>query len=206
MFFRRKERPDPREGAWRDLAERLELVRLDDADAESLRADLAVDTGRVDALHVLRRDGQPELLIFEHVRSNPPRRGAEERRARVVLRGAETVSEVAWRAFPRSHPLLASLQASSSGGALAPSGDDTFDDAVGVVARDPEPAAALMTVPVRASLLRLLGDDDIPEATVTCGGRHLAWRAHRELEPPFDALESVASRLLAVWAAIDAGR
>ncbi len=204
MFFRRKERPDPREGAWRDLAERLELVRLDDDEAEHLRAELAVDTGRVASLHVLRRDGQPELLIFEHVRPKPPRRGAEERRARVVLRGADTVSEVAWRAFPRSHPLLASLQASSSGGALAPSGDETFDATVGVVARDPEPAAALMTVPVRASLLRLLGDDELPQATVTCGGRHVAWRANRELEPPFDALETVAVRLFAVWAAIAA--
>lgn len=204
MFFRRKQRPDPREGAWRDLAERLELVRLGDDDAESLRAELAVDTGRVASLHVLRRDRQPELLVFEHVRPRPPRRGAEERRARVVLRGDATLSEVAWRAFPRSHPLLASLQASSSGGALAPSGDGTFDDSVGVVARDPEPATALMTVPVRASLLRLLGDDDLPQATVTCGGRHVAWRANGQLEPPFDALEIVAARLFTVWAAIDA--
>lgn len=205
MFFRRRFPPDPRDEAWREVAERLELVRLDDAAAEALRAELAVDTGRVACLHALRRDGQPELLLFEHVRLHPARRGSEERRARVLLRSQEPVCEVAWRAFPRSHPLIASLQASRSGGSLATTGDAAFDGAVGVVARDPDPAAATMTAPVRAALLRLL-EGDLPDATVTCGGRHLAWRARRELEPPFTALDAVASRLLTTWAALTASR
>lgn len=205
MFFRKRDEPDPRDLAWAELAERLELTRLDDEAEEALRAELAVDTGRVAALHALRRDGQPELLLFEHVRSHPGRRGSEERRARVLLRAEGTVCEVAWRAFPRSHPLLASLQESRSGGTLAATGDAAFDEAVGVVARDPEPAAALMTAPVRSALTRLLAPES-PDATVTCGGRHLAWRAHREIDPPFDGLDAVASRLFATWAALTASR
>ncbi len=201
MFFRKREARNPRDEAWREVASRLELTRLDDAAEEALRAELAVDTGRVACLHALRRDGQPELLLFEHVRPHTGRRGLEERRARVLLRADLPVCEIAWRAFPRSHPLLASLQASRTGGSLASTGDAAFDDAIGVVARDPDPAAGLMTAPVRAALIRLLADD-VPAATVTCGGRHLAWRAHRELEPPFGAFDAVASRLLTTWAAL----
>jgi hypothetical protein len=62
-----------------------------------------------------------------------------------------------------------------------------------------------MTGPVRTALRNLLADD-LPEATVTCGGRHLAWRAHAELDPPCDRLDRVASRLLAAWAALAASR
>jgi hypothetical protein len=207
MFFRRRRREpdDPHAEAWRRLAEALELTRLDDAAEEELRAELAVDTGRVDRLHALRRDGQPELLVFEHVRPHPGRRRGEERRARVLLRADAPLCEAGWRAFPTGHPLLASLQASRSGGRLVTTGDAAFDEAVGVVARDPEPAAALLTGPVRAALLRLLADD-LPEATVTCGGRHLAWRAHAELDPPCDRLDRVATRLLGAWAALAAAR
>jgi len=207
MFFRRRRRDpdDPQAQAWRELADALELTRLDDAAEEELRAELAVDTGRVARLHALRREGQPELLVFEHVRPHPGHRRGEERRARVLLRSDEDVAEPAWRAFPAGHPLLASLQASRSGGHLIETGDAAFDGAVGVVARDPEPAAARMTGPVRTALLQLLADD-LPEATVTCGGRHLAWRAHAQLDPPCDRLDRVASRLLAAWAALAASR
>jgi hypothetical protein len=207
MFFRRPRRDpdDPQAQAWRALADALELTRLDDAAEEELRAELAVDTGRVSRLHALRREGQPELLIFEHVRPHPGHRRGEERRARVMLRADEEISEAAWRAFPAGHPLLASLQASRSGGRLLETGDEAFDRAVGVVARDPEPAAARMTAPVRRALRNLLADD-LPEATVTSGGRHLAWRAHAELDPPCDRLDRVASRLLAAWAALAGSR
>ena len=205
MFFRRARRADPRDAAWAELATRLELARLDDDAEQALRAELAVDTGSVAELHALRRDGLPELLIFEHVRPNPTRRDAEERRARVLLRSDGEICPVSWRAFPRSHPLLASLQASRSGGELVPAGDDRFDEAIGVVAREPQPAGAVLTAPVRDALLRLLADEALPDATATCGGGHLAWRAHREMEPPFDVLDTVATRLFTLWAALRAG-
>jgi hypothetical protein len=205
MFFRRARRADPRPAAWSELAARLELARLDDDAEEALRAELAVDTGTVAELHALRRDGLPELLVFEHVRPNPARRDAEERRARVLLRSEGEICPVSWRAFPRSHPLLASLQASRSGGELVSAGDARFDEAIGLVAREPEPARAVLTPPVREALLRLLADDGLPDATATCGGGHLAWRAHREMEPPFDVLDAVATRLFTLWAALRAG-
>lgn len=202
MFFRRKQRVDPRRTAWTELAERLELQRLDDEAEQELRAELAVDTGTVAELHALRRDGMPDLLAFEHVRANPTRRDAEERRARVLLRSEVETCPVSWRAFPRSHPLLSSLQASRSGGELVEIDDASFDGAIGIVAREPAPAAAIFTTPVRAALLRLLSDDGLPEATVSCGGTHLAWRAHREMEPPFEPLADVATRLVSLWAAL----
>lgn len=205
MFFRRKERVDPRQVAWSELAEQIEFQRLDDDAEQALRAELAVDTGTVAELHALRRDGMPEVLAFEHVRSNPSRRDAEERRARVLLRSEVETCSVSWRAFPRSHPLLSSLQASRSGGELVTIDDATFDGAVGIVAREPEPAAAVFTEPVRTALLRLLADGELPNATVTCGGTHLAWRAHREMEPPFTPLADVATRLMSLWAALRAG-
>jgi len=206
MFFRRaRRRADPREAAWSDLAARLELTRLDDDAEQALRAELAVDTGTVAELHVLRRVGMPELLIFEHVRPNPTRRDAEERRARVLLRSDAGICPVSWRAFPRSHPLLSSLQASRSGGELVATADERFDEAIGVVAREPEPATAVLTTPVREALLRLLADDGLPDATATCGEGHLAWRAHREMEAPFDVLDGVATRLFTLWAALRAG-
>lgn len=202
MFFRRKERVDPREAAWSELAGRLELTRLDDVAEQALRAELAVDTGVVADLHALRRDGLPELLMFEHVRANPARRDAEERRARVLLRSEDEICPVSWRAFPRSHPLLASLQASRSGGELVTVSDAAFGAAIGVVAREPDAAVAVFTPSVRDAVRKLLADEAVPDATVTCGGAHLAWRVHREIDPPFGVLEDVAARLFTLWAAL----
>lgn len=206
MFFRRKERVDPRQAAWSELAELLELQRLDDEAEQALRAELAVDTGTVAELHALRRGGMPELLVFEHLRTNPARRDAEERRARVLLRSEAETCAASWRAFPRSHPLLSSLQASRSGGELVTIEDAAFDGAIGIVAREPGAAATIFTKPVRATLLRLLDDEALPNATVTCGGTHLAWRAHREMEPPFMPLADVATRLVSLWAALQVGK
>jgi len=124
----------------------------------------------------------------------------------VLLRSEAETCPVAWRAFPRSHPLLSSLQASRSGGELVSITDDAFDAAIGIVAREPDPAAGIFTTQVRAALLRLLADDALPEATVTCGGSHLAWRAHREMDPSFMPLADVATRLVSLWAALQAGR
>ncbi|MDZ7799496.1 MAG: hypothetical protein U5K81_01720 [Trueperaceae bacterium] len=219
MFFKRRSKEDPRDAAWAALAQRLEMTRLPERAEEELRAELAVDTGRVAALHALRRPGQPELLMFEHARGRRRFRG-EERRARVLLRDEEAVSGVAWRAFPRSHPLITSLQTSRSGGTLIETGDEDFDAQVGVLTREPEACRAQVTRPVRVALRRLLVGDEPAgdaadaaspsggappagnDASVTCGGRHLAWRARRELDPPFDELEWVAVRMLGLWAAL----
>lgn len=204
MFFRRRKRqdPHPRADAWAPLAERLELERLSEAEADELRTELGSDSGRLASLHALRRVGLPELLLFEHGRSRQGLRGAEEMRPRVLLRASERVSSLSWRAFPRSHPLLNSLQASRSGGELVDTGDEAFDEQVGVVTRDSGEVAEHLTPKVRAALLRLLVGEDVPEATVTCGEHHLAWRAHRQIEPPLDVLEAVAGRLLVLWVAM----
>ncbi len=206
MFFRRRKTPAPSEPpAWSAAAVACEFEPLAAEAEESLRAELAVDTGRVERLHVLRRDGQPELLAFDHVRPVPGGRAPDERRFRMVLRDEGPVSPASWRAFPRSHPLIASLQASRTGGELVESGDAAFDARVVIIARDVTPIATLLTEPVRAALLELLGDE-LPAATATCGARHLGWRLHRETDPPFRAVETVAARLLRTWAALRAVR
>lgn len=199
MFFRRRKAPEPRTGAWEALAERLELERLSDAEADALRAELGADTGRLASVHALRREGLPEVLLFEHGKVRQGARGPEEMRPRVLLRSEEPVSDLSWRAFPRSHPLLASLQASRSGGELVQTGDPDFDDRVGVITRDSEPVEGHLTLRVREALVRLLTGEGVPDATVTCGQNHLAWRAHREMKEPLDVLEAVAGRLLVLW-------
>lgn len=202
MFFRRRKAPDPRGEAWASLAQRLELEPLPEAAAEALQAELGADTGRLTALHALRREGLPELLLFEHVRTRRGLRGREEVRPRVLLRAEDPISDISWRAFPRSHPLLASLQASRSGGELVGTGDPEFDERVGVVGRHPGPLSGRLTSQVRASLLGLLASDDLPDANVTCGGHLLAWRGHGEIEPPLDVLETVIGRLLVLWVSL----
>lgn len=201
MFFRRRRAPDPhpRADAWAPLAERLELVRLAPEDADELRNELGADTGRLTSVHAFRREGLPELLLFEHARARPGSRREEEMRPRVLLRAEEHISDVSWRAFPRSHPLLNSLQASRSGGELVLTGDEAFDEQVGVVTRESGSIADHLTPAMRRSLLSLLTGEGVPDATVTCGEHHLAWRAHGSIEPPLDVLEAITGRLLVLW-------
>lgn len=86
-----------------------------------------------------------------------------------------------------------------------PTFDDAFDAVVGVVARERRVVDAAMTTEVRATLMRLLGGE-APPATLVASERHLLWRSHKQIDPPFVALVNVASRMLTVWAALEAAK
>lgn len=199
MWFRRRApRSEPRSQAWQSLAERLEMRPLH-AEAGRLQTWLGEHEGRVERLWALQRDGQPDLYLFEHERRRAVR--GTVRWPRVLLRHHGDPWPVSWRAFPRRHQVLSSLRASRAGGSLVASGDAAFDEVVGVVAREEDAAADLLVPPLRAALLRLL-DDSLPDAELLAGQRHLLWSARDEVEPPFEALEVVAARVLGVYAAL----
>lgn len=204
MFFRRRKTTEPtQDDGWRELAERLDLERLDDGATDAVRGDLGIDSGHVTAMHAWRREGLPELFLFEYARARPGQRNVEPPRVRVVLRADAPRGERSWRAFPTSHPLVSSLQASRTGGELVRTGVETFDDRIALVSRDPERTRDDLSPAIREALTRLLDDGGMPDATVTCGRQHLAWRAHGEVDAAGDVLEAVAARLLVLWLATD---
>lgn len=198
LFRRRAQIRDTRARAWQELAERLEL-RPAHEEGERLQSWLGEEEGSIPLLWLLKREGQPDIYLFEHERRRAVR--GTVRWPRVLLRAQGEPWPTSWRAFPRGHPVLSSLRASRAGGELVATGDATFDASVGVVARDEQATAALMTSPLREALLRLL-DGGLPEAELLAGQRHLLWSAREEIEPPFEAAEIAAARVLGVYAAM----
>ena len=205
MLFRRAARRDPRTEGWRVLAERLELVPVGVQESTTIGAEIGLDEGRVSSVHALRRSGQPELVVLDVERAVQGTSPYRERHPLMVVRSDRALLPGAWRAFPAAHPLLAKLEAGRAGATAMPSFDAAFDEVVGIVARERRVVDLSMTTEVRAALVALLVGDP-PPATLVASERHLLWRAHRQIDPPFVALVTVASRLLTLWAALEGAK
>jgi hypothetical protein len=221
VWFRRAAAPaDPRTDAWAALAARLEAAPLAEEALAALEAEVPEDVGRVAAPHHLPRTRGPWLVAFDALRPDPHGRGGPVPRPVLHLRGTPPVGgtpaapvappwpdDVALRAFPNDHPLLARLEAGRAGATSVATDDPAFDAAVGVVAHDAPRVAAWLghdaAAPVRAALRTLLRDAALPEARLVLGADRLAWQALAPVEPPLDALETAAVHLFGVWAALD---
>jgi len=206
MFRRRAEAVDPRDAAWAGFAANLGLVPFEgpnlDAWLETIPPEeqpAGVVWTNVEAgdLTVYAYDAQPVTSASVPVR--PPR-------PVVIVRDAKPVeTSVAFRAFARSHPLLAQLEAGRSGGRELTTGVGIFDERVGIVAREEELAGLLAgerSAALRVSLIDVLAVPDGIEAALVVTTGHVAWRAQRPVEPPFDALEEVTVGMLGVAVAL----
>lgn len=206
MFRRRAVAVDPRDAAWEAFAANLGLVPFEgpnrDAWLETIPPEeqpAGVVWTNVEAgdLTVYAYDAQPVTSASVPVR--PPR-------PVVIVRDAKPVeTSVAFRAFARSHPLLAQLEAGRSGGRELTTGVGIFDERVGIVAREDHLAGLLAgerSAALRVSLIDVLAAPDGIEAALVVTTGHAAWRAQRPVEPPFDALEEVTVGMLGVAVAL----
>lgn len=203
-FRRRREQSDEAREGWATLARSLDFEPVPD-EVDSLAERLGSEDGAPEAPFALRRPGQPELLLFRRAQSR--RLGPTQRRPVALLSSDEAFSPCSLRAFPRGNSVLANLQANRSGGTLLATGHETFDEAVGVVARDVEAATELLTPGVRAALTQLVGadGDGTPlDVEVAIGKRHLMWSARAEVAAPYAPVAQAAVGLLSVYAALRA--
>lgn len=200
MWFRSSSKPTERAVRWADFARTLEL-RDATSGAERLRRFLDLEDAEVLHLHVLQRDSQPSLYLFDvrNTRSGPA--GVVHRWASwAVVRADRTLSEVAFRASPRREAVLESLEASRTGAMRVDLSDRPDVDArMAVLARDPTKVLGALAAPATEVLLRLVGQG--PSASVVVGERHLIARV--DVDPEADpglALTPLATDLLALSA------
>lgn len=200
MWFRSSSKAPDRAQRWAEFARAFELRDAASA-AERLRRFLDLEDAEVLHLHVLQRDGQPSLYLFDvrSTRSGPA--GVVHRWASwAVVRADRTVSQVAFRASPRREAVLESLEASRTGAMRVDLSDRPDVDArMAVLARHPDQVRGALAEATTEVLLRLVGQ--APSASVVVGERHLIARVDVDPEEdPGQALALLATDLLALSA------
>ena len=210
MLFRRH-RTDSRQDAWSEFAARLELENAAAA-AERMRRWLDLDDVELDPVYALRREGQPALYLFEYVRERTGPTGSfAQQVANCLLRADEPFAPLAFRAHPRRNKVMESLEASRTGSTRielpAP-----YDGPLSVFARDPEAASAMLSDPLYKLLERAVVERGAESVVV--GERHILATlsaetpegADRSLADRLEALASLATDLLALYALLNASR
>lgn len=200
MWFRSSPKPSERARRWSDFARALEL-RDAASGAERLRRFLDLEDAEVLHLHVLQRESQPSLYLFDVLtRRSGPAGEVLRWAAWAVVRSDRTVSQVAFRAAPRREAVLESLEASRTGAERVDLSDRPEVDArLAVLARDPAPVREALLPATTEVLLRLVDHD--PSVSVVVGERHLIARVDVDPEAdPAEALTPLASDLLALSA------
>lgn len=205
MFRRRRGATDPRRDAWAAYAGALDLHPLPGASREGWLDTLSLSEQPVGEVWTTRDPGTMTVFAYD---VRPLTAGAApERPPRpvIVVRDAKASErDVAFRAFARTHPLLAELEARRSGGFETPIGIDEFDERIGILARDGAAAEVLAgeeAASLRATLVDTIAAPGRIEALLVVGTGHVAWFAQRLVDPPFDELERVTVHLLtlAAW-------
>ena len=209
MLFRR--RTDSRQDAWSEFAARLELENAAAA-AERMRRWLDLDDVELDPVYALRREGQPALYLFEYVRERTGPTGSfAQQVANCLLRADEPFAPLAFRAHPRRNKVMESLEASRTGSTRIDL-PAAYDGPLSVFARDPDAAAAMLTEPMCSLLARAVTERGADSVVV--GERHIlatlsgenADGTDRSLDERLEALASLATDLLALYALLSAAR
>ncbi len=205
MFYRRKPVTRPRDGRWRALAERLDLVDASDR-AERIRRWLDLDVVALEPVYALRREGLPTVYLFDTLSERRgPSGTVQVLRSQCLARSGAEICAFAFRATPRQDKVLESLQASRSGAVrLELSSDPTFDAAVSVYAREAEGVAALLTAPVRRVLRRLLAERGAAGISLVVGERHVVASFASSEEQSLVTVEQVLSDTISLVALLPA--
>jgi hypothetical protein len=202
MLFRWWRRRDPLETAWREVTGRLGLVPA--ADGQALVSDLLDLPADVvlGPVHQVEQAGAAQVYLFWY-RRDPQSRSREPSYVTACLLVSEReVSPVSWRASRKMHSVIASLQASATGGeVIAVAGAEEFNQRVTVVAREGSRLLGLLTPAVRGVLERTVGRSEPPPA-LTVGERRILLSAPGT-RPAFDQVEFLMTDVLSLYAALE---
>ncbi|MEX2542436.1 MAG: hypothetical protein WD314_11535 [Trueperaceae bacterium] len=202
MFLRWWRRRDPLERAWKNVTSRLGLVAAEDGTAVVTEMlDLPGDVV-LGAVHRLDRAGDLQAYAFWYRRSPHSRSREQVVVIACLLVAASPISPVSWRASRKLHNVIASLQASATGGeVIAVEGAEEFNQRVTVVAREGERLRGLLTPAVRRVLERAVTRLDPPPA-ITVGESSILLAA-TSAEPALDTVEFLLSDVLSLYAALN---
>lgn len=215
MFRRQSRRASGRLGEWERFATALELVPGDDL-AGRLPDQLGLGPGEIDPVYALVRPGQPRLIVFDQTRERVgPAGKVTAIRSCVLVRAEPEVEFVSLRVTERLGKAMEKIEAGRTGSVRVDgTGDQAFDERLGVYARDEEGARRLLSRPVREALLRLLcvgppseQDGDRPPRgrvapVVVVGGRNLLLTLEEPGPVAFDRLEAATVDALGLYAAL----
>lgn len=156
-------------------------------------------------VHRLDRAGDFQAYVFWYRRSQHARSREQVVVIACLLVAESRFSPVSWRASRKLHNVIASLQASATGGeVIVVEGDEEFNQRVTVVAREGRRLLGLLTPSVRRVLERAVNRLD-PAPALTVGESSILLSAS-SAKPAFDTVEFLLSDVLSLYAALDSGR
>ncbi len=193
MFFRQPKATDVRAAAWATAVAKLGLVEVDDGHGLLDRL-IGPDSDLLTAgVWCVAGDAPPEVYVFER-RAGPTAQPV----ASCLLTVPGTLASVPLRVTRRLRAQLATLQASATQASLVVTGDDAFDEAVTVVARESVRANGMLTPAVRMALGRLVQRGERAPVLVISESTLLASTA---LEEPA-GIELLVTDVMGVYAAL----
>lgn len=201
MFSRWLRRRDPNERAWQETAGRLGLSQAEGGQSMVRELlDLADDVV-VSEVQKAERTGRVDAYVFWY------RRAAESRSQQALVVTAcllisdDLFSPVSWRASRKVHEVIASLQASATGGeVIAVPGAESFNDRVTVVARNGQELLPSLTPATRRVLERIVARAH--PATLTVGQRRILLSITGG-QPAHEAVEFLLADALSLYAALE---
>lgn len=201
MFFGRWRRRDPLLVAWRESALTLGLESVEDGPSRIGELLDLTDVLEVGEVYRVAQAGELEAYVFYYRRgSSIPGRGIEVVTGCLLI-SPGVITPVSWRASRRLHELIASLQASATGGEVLSLADaPEFSERVTVVARDSARIESLLRSPVRHVLERALLRNE-PPPVITVGEKRILF----SLTSPtvaHDRLEFLLSDAMSLHAAL----
>lgn len=203
MLFRSRRRDASRRQQWRAFQTRLELADASQQDGR-VREWFDLGDAPLTPLLSLRRERQPTLYFFDQQRARSGPAGAVTSLVSgVLLRAPAPLAAASLRALPRGNPVLESIVAGRTGSRRLSLGElPDFDAQVSVFARDLEEARAWLTKPVQRIIQRMLVERGVTP-TLVVGGWHMLVLCEGGEPAGFDALESIATDLLTLFAMVE---
>lgn len=202
MLLRWWRRRDPLEKAWQEVTGRLGLEPSAEGHAlvgELL--DLPADAS-IGPVHRVRESGPAQVYLFWYRHSTHVRSPEPVYVTTCLLVSDSVLSPTSWRASRKLHSVIASLQASATGGeVIAVEGAEAFNRRVTLVAREGSRLLALLTPAVRGVLERMMTRTEPPPA-LTVGERRILLSV-TGARPAFDAVEFLMTDALSLYAALD---
>lgn len=201
MFSRWLRRRDPDERAWQEAAARLGLSEADGAQAMVRELLDLADDAVVGPVQKAERTGRIDAYVFWYRGAAVPRSREAVFVTASLLVSDETFSPVSWRASKKVHEVIASLQASATGGeVITVPGSEGFNDRVTVVAREPAELLPSLTPATQRVLERIVAREH--PATLTVGQRRILISVTGS-RPAHAGVEDLLADVLSLYAALE---
>lgn len=207
MFFRRRKAGTSRSDKWRILAKVFELADASEEGAEAALYDFLnpAPGARFGPCYSRELGAEGRLYLFEY---SEPRKGlGVQTVSAAMIALPDDLVTVSLKAQRKLDRVQEGLSASAMGGTpLRFPNDPPFDQALSLFTRDEPSARELLAKPVRRALKRALCERE-PAPTFLLGERQLLLSCRTPEESPVSMamLEHLASDLLSIYAALNAG-